>query len=150
MTIAVVVAIVAAGLFTGASLYVSVVEHPAWIEVGPALAVKHFGPSARRAAGMQGGLAMVGLVSAVVAWIQGSGIGWLVGGLLLATMVPFTLIIIMPTNRRLLDASLDTGSVEALELLRRWGRLHAVRTMVGVVVFVLFVWIALRADLGGG
>jgi hypothetical protein len=65
-------------------------------------------------------------------------------------MVPFTLIIIMPTNRRLLDASLDTGSAEALELLRRWGRLHAVRTMVGVVVFVLFVWIALRAEVGGG
>src|SRR4030095_12710230 len=94
---------VAAGLLAGASTYVTVAEHPAWLEVGPGLAVKHFGASARRAAVMQGGLAMAGLVSRPVAWFQGAGAGWLLGGLLLAVMVPFTLIIIMPTNRRLVD-----------------------------------------------
>lgn len=145
MTIAMVVATVAVGLFAGASMYVSVVEHPARLECGAALAVKHFGPSARRAAVMQGSLAVVGLVAAAVAWGQGSGTGWLMGGLLLGAMVPFTLVVIMPTNRRLLDASLDTGSAEAVELLRRWGRLHALRTAVGVVVFVFFVSTALRS-----
>src|SRR4030095_7845054 len=94
---------VASGLFAGASTYVTVAEHPAWLEVGPKLAVKHFGASARRAAVMQGGLAVVGLVASTVAWFQGAGIGWLLGGLLLALMVPFTLIIIMPVNRRLVD-----------------------------------------------
>jgi uncharacterized membrane protein len=126
-------------------MYVSVAEHPARIESGPAVAVKHFGPSARRAAVMQGSLAVVALIAALVAWMQGSGTAWLVGGLLLGAMVPFTLVVIMPTNRRLLDASLDTGSAEAAELLRRWGRLHAVRTVVGVVVFGCFVGNALRS-----
>src|SRR5262245_62007919 len=125
-----VLATIAAGLFAGASMYVSVVEHPARIESGAATAVKHFGPSARRAAVMQGGLAVFGVVTAGVAWALGSGASWLVGGILLGTMVPFTLIVIMPTNRRLLDASLNTGSPVAVELLRRWGRLHAVRTTV--------------------
>jgi hypothetical protein len=142
MTIVMEVAVVAAGLFAGASTYVSAAEHPARIECGPAVGVRHFGPSARRAAVMQGGLAVIGLVAAMVAWIQGSGTGWLAGGLLLGTMVPYTLIGIMPTNRRLLDAGLDTGSGEAVALLRRWGRLHAVRTAVGIVVFVLFVVMA--------
>jgi uncharacterized membrane protein len=145
VTIAMVVAVLAAGLFAGASMYVSVAEHPARIESGPAVAVKHFGPSARRAAVMQGSLAVVALIAALVAWMQGSGTAWLVGGLLLGAMVPFTLVVIMPTNRRLLDASLDTGSAEAAELLRRWGRLHAVRTVVGVVVFGCFVGNALRS-----
>lgn len=145
MTIVMVVAIIAAGLFAGASMYVSVAEHPARIESGAAVGVKHFGPSARRAAVMQGSLAMVALLAAMVAWFQGSGTGWLVGGLLLGAMVPYTLIIIMPTNRRLLDTSLDTGSAEATELLRHWGRLHAVRTVVGVVVFGSFVGIAMRS-----
>jgi len=144
MTIAIVVAIVAVGMFAGASLYVSVVEHPAWVECGPALAVKHFGPSARRAGAMQGGLAMVSLLAAVAAWFQGAGAGWLVGGLLVATMIPFTFIVIMPIVRRLLDPRLDTGSAQAVELLRRWGLLHALRTAVGIVVFVLFVILALR------
>ena len=145
MTISTVVASVAAGLFAGASVYVTVVEHPAWVECGPALALRHFGPSSRRAAVMQGLLAVIGLVAGVAAWGQGSGAGWLVGGLLLAAMVPFTLIIIKPTNRRLLDPGLDPGSGEARDLLTRWGQLHAVRTVVGVVAFVVFIGMLVRA-----
>lgn len=145
MTIATFIATTAAGLFAGGSTYVSVAEHPAWQEVGPALAVKHFGAAARRAAVMQGGLAIVGLESSLIAWVQGSGSGWLLGGLLLALMVPFTLIIIVPINRRLEDPQLDGGSREAMELLKRWGRLHAVRTAVGIAVFVMFVGMTLRS-----
>ena len=145
MLIASVVAVVAAGLFAGACVYVSLAEHPARIEAGPAAGVKQFGPSARRAAVMQGGLATVGLLASLAAWFLGAGTGWLPGGLLLGAMIPFTLIIIMPTNRRLFDTKLDTSSGEALELLRRWGRLHAVRTIVGVVVFLTFLSLALRS-----
>ena len=60
-------------------------------------------------------------------------------------MVPFTVVIIMPTNRRLLDPGLDSGSGEARDLLARWGRLHAVRTIVSVVVFVAFVGMSTRS-----
>jgi uncharacterized membrane protein len=145
MTIATLVATVAAGLFAGASMYVTVAEHPARLECGPTVGVKVFGPSYRRAAVMQGGLALVVLIASVVAWRQGSGVSWLVGGLLVGGLVPFTLVVIMPTNRRLLDPQLDPGSGEAGQLLARWGRLHAVRTVVGVAVFVAFVGIALRS-----
>ena len=139
MTIVTFVATVAAGLFAGASTYVSVAQHPAWLECGATLAIKEFGASSRRAAIMQGGLAVIGLVSGAVAWFQGSGAGWLVGALLLGGLIPFTLVIMAPTNRRLVDPQLDPGSSEAGELLSRWGRLHVVRTVVGVAVFVAFV-----------
>jgi len=145
VTIATLIATVAAGLFAGASTYVSVAQHPAWLESGPALAVKEFGPSSRRAAVMQGGLTVVGLVASAVAWFQGSGVGWLLGGILLSSMIPFTLVVMMPTNRRLLDPQLDAGSSEANELLSLWGRLHAWRTVVGVIVFVAFVGMSLRS-----
>ena len=139
MTFPILITIVAAGLFAGAAVYVTAVEHPARVECGPVLAIKEFGPSYRRAAVMQGALAVIGLLASVIAWYQGAGVGWLVGGLLLGALVPFTLVVIMPTNRRLLDPGLDSGSGEARELLSRWGRLHAVRTVVGVAVFVAFV-----------
>jgi len=77
-------------------------------------------------------------------WYQGGSVAWLVGGLLLGALVPFTLVVLMPTNRRLLDPQLDSGSDEARELLSRWGRLHAVRTVVGIAVFVAFVGLSLR------
>ena len=145
MTVAMLLATVAAGLFAGAAVYVTAVEHPARVECGQLLAIKEFGPSYRRGAVMQGGLAVVGLLSSAVAWYQGSGVGWLVGGLLLGALVPFTLVVIMPTNRRLLDPGLDSGSGEARELLSRWGRLHAVRTVVGVTVFVASVAMSMRS-----
>ncbi len=145
MTIAMLVASVTAGLFAGAAVYVTLVEHPARLECGQALAIKEFGPSYRRAAVMQGILAVVGLLASLWAWYEGSGAGWLVGGLLLGALVPFTLVVIMPTNRRLLDPGLDSGSGEAGELLSRWGRLHAVRTVLSVVVFVAFVGMSLRS-----
>jgi uncharacterized membrane protein len=138
------VATVAAGLFAGAAVYVTVAEHPARLECGQAVAIKEFGPSYRRAAVMQGGLAVVGLLASVGAWYQRGDVGWLVWGLLLGALVPFTLVVIMPTNRRLLDPGLDSGSAEARELLSRWGRLHTVRTVVGIVVFVAFVSMSLR------
>jgi hypothetical protein len=142
------VATVAAGLFAGASLYVSMVEHPAWVECGPALAIKVFGPSARRAAVMQGGLAVVTLLAGVASWYQGTGVAWLLGGLLMATLVPFTLLVLGSINRRLLDPQLDSGSGEARRLLSIWGRLHAVRTVVGVVVFATFAVMFLRSASG--
>jgi hypothetical protein len=138
MTIAALIATSAAGLFAGAAVYVTAVEHPARLACGQILAIKEFGPSYRRGAVMQGGLAVIGLLAGLVAWYQGSGVGWLVGGVFLGALVPFTLIVIMPTNRRLLDPRLDGGSSEARELLARWGRLHAVRMVVGIAVFVAF------------
>lgn len=139
MTFATSVATIAAGLFAGASTYVSLAEHPSRIECGGTVAVRQFGPAARRAAVLQAALAIIGLVAAVAAWLQGAGLGWLGGGLLLGAMIPFTLIVILPVNRRLLDPQLDPASPELARLLSHWGRLHAVRTVAGVATFVAFV-----------
>ena len=132
-------ALLCTGLFTGAALYVSLVEHPARLECGPALAIAQFGPSYRRGAVMQASLAGGGCLAAVAAWIQGSPTPLLVAGVLLGALIPFTLIVILPTNKRLLDPRLDRTAPEATAMLARWGRLHAVRSVVGAVAFLLLV-----------
>ena len=124
-----------AGLFAGAAIYVTLVEHPARLECGTELAAREFGPSYRRGTVMQASLAAVGLLSAIVAWIQGRGPLALAGGLLLGAVIPFTLLVILSTNNRLLDPALDRGSAEAAALLTRWGRLHAVRSVPGGLAF---------------
>jgi len=131
------VALLCTGLFAGAAIYVSLVEHPARLECGPALAIAEFGPSYRRGAVMQASLAVGGCLAAVAGWTQGSATSVLIAGLLLGSAVPFTLIAILPTNKRLLDAGLDRGSPEAAALLARWGRLHAVRSGLSGVAFLL-------------
>jgi hypothetical protein len=134
------VAAICAGLFAGAAIYVTFVEHPARLECGTELAVREFGPSYRRGAVMQASLAAVGLLSAIVAWLGGRGLSVLVGGILLGAVIPFTLMVILPTNKRLLEPSLDRSSAEAAALLGRWGRLHAVRTVLGGMAFGVMLW----------
>ena len=133
------VAVWAAGLFGGAALYVSLVEHPARMSCGPLLAATEFGPSYKRGAAMQATLAVLGTIAGVVAGLARGSAVWLAGSFLLFCVVPFTLIAIFPTNARLLDPALDRSSAEAEGLLRRWGRLHAVRTLLGLASFVAFV-----------
>lgn len=129
-----------AGLFAGAAIYITFVEHPARLECGTALAATEFGPSYRRATLMQASLAAVGLGAALVAWELGRGVAVLIGGLLLGVVIPFTLVVILPTNKRLLDPRLDRDSAEAAGLLARWGQLHAVRSVLATLAFGGLVW----------
>jgi len=137
--IALCVAIVAAGLFAGAAVYINLVEHPARLELGTEVAVREFGPSYRRAAVMQASLALLGLTAGIAAWISERDPRTLVAALLLGSVVPFTLVVVAPTNRRLLDPELDPASPDARLLLVRWGRLHAVRSVLGLAALLLFV-----------
>lgn len=131
------VTLLSLGLFAGAALYVTLVEHPARLRCGTALAIAEFGPSYRRGAVMQASLAVVGCLVGVADWARGHGVLPLAAGLLMAAVIAFTLVVILPTNKRLLDPALDSGSAEAATLLARWGRLHAVRTVLGGVALLL-------------
>ena len=134
-----VIAVLASGLFAGAAVYINLVEHPARVRCGTELAVTQFGPSYHRATFLQVPLAITGLAAGAAAWISGSGIRWLFGGVALGSVIPFTLVVILPTNKRLLDPALDRRSQQARDLLNRWARLHAVRSVLSLGTFVLFV-----------
>jgi hypothetical protein len=125
-------------LFAGAAVYINVVEHPARMSCGVEAAVREWAPSYQRATWMQAPLAAMGSICAILAWFAGSSLLWLVGGLSLGLAVPFTLVVIMPTNRRLL-AGIASNAGELAGLLDRWNRLHAVRSALSVASLVLFL-----------
>jgi Domain of unknown function (DUF1772) len=133
------VATLATALFAGAAVYVSLVEHPARVSCGLDVALREFGPSNKRGAVMQASLALIGCVAGLaVGWQLGDGYVAL-ASVLLGLLVPFTLIVILPTNKRLLAPTLDSRSSEAARLLTRWARLHAVRTVVSLVSLVVLL-----------
>lgn len=133
------IATLAAGLFAGAALYVSLVEHPARVSLGSRAAVHEFGPSYHRGAALQAPLSLIGALAAIARWAVGGSAWWLAGGIALGILVPYTLIVVLPTNKRLLDSALDRDSPEAATLLRRWAAFHAVRTIVSVAAFAKFL-----------
>jgi hypothetical protein len=133
------IAVLATTLFAGAAIYINVAEHPARMECGTALAATVFGPSYRRAAVMQAALALVATAGALGAWFTSSAWAWLIGAMLIFAVVPFTLLVIMPTNKKLLDPAMDRSSDAARRLLQHWGRLHAVRSVLALASSIVFL-----------
>jgi hypothetical protein len=127
-------------IFTGAAIYINAVEHPARMSCGVQVALAEWGPSYRRATVMQASLAVLGFGFALLAWLVGADLRYLVAGIVLVAVAPYTLTVIMPTNRRLMALDAESDLAEAAVLLERWNRLHAVRTVLGGVALVLFLW----------
>jgi hypothetical protein len=125
-------------LFAGAAIYINAVEHPARMSCGLDVAAAEWAPSYKRATWMQAPLAIVGCVCAVVAGFAGSSAWWLVGGLSLGLVVPYTFVVMIPTNK-LLSSVADKGSDETRALLDRWNTLHAARSALSVVALVIFL-----------
>ena len=143
-TIAELIATLSSGLFTGASIYINLVEHPARMQTGIRPALAEFAPSYHRATVTQVSLAVAGFLSALIAWRFRSDVRWLIGGGLLVSVVPFTALVILPTNKRLLDPATANDLDLAEKLLTRWGRLHAVRSVLSLASLLTFLLLLTR------
>ena len=137
------IAVLSCALFTGAAVYINLVEHPARMQCGVEVAATEFAPSYRRATVLQATSAAVGLISSIAAWLAGATFWWLVAGVMLGSVIPFTLLVILPTNKRLLSPTLDKSSVDAERLLARWGALHAVRSVLSGLALLLFLYLVI-------
>jgi hypothetical protein len=129
-----------AGTFFGAAIYINLVEHPARMSCGQELAVREFGPSYARASVMQAALAVLGCLLGLIAAWSLRDLATAIAAVLLGLVVPFTLIVIFPTNKQLLAPSLEPTSANAGTLLARWNRLHAVRSVLSGIAFALLLY----------
>ena len=73
-------------------------------------------------------------------WWQTRDELWIAGAIVLVANWPYTMLMIMPVNNALKAISLDEAGEESHALLQRWGRLHARRTMLGVLATLLMLW----------
>ena len=128
------------GVFFGAALYISLVQHPASMEAGVTVAERFFPPMYRRAAVMQAASALLATAAGVVAWLARGDLWWLVGAVVLFAVIPLTLLWIKPINDRLLDPIRDPEAPDRERLLRRWAARHAVRSALGGMAFGIFLW----------
>ena len=126
-------------IFSGAAIYINAVEHPARMSCGVKVALSEWAPSYRRATVMQASLAVLGFVFSILAWFSGASVWAPVAGTVLVLVAPFTLVVIMPTNNRLLALNADRDMDEAKMLLDRWNRLHMVRSGLGLAALVIFL-----------
>lgn len=134
------IALVTATLFTGAALYITLVEHPARMGLNDAPLLAQWQPSYKRALPIQSGLAIAAGLAGVVAWYLSRDWQWLAGSALILANWPFTLWVIMPVNKPLMAMQERDAGAESRAMLVRWGGLHNVRSALGAASTVLFLW----------
>jgi len=137
-------ALTAAALFTGAAFYVNVAEQPARLSLDDRPLLAEWKPSYKRGAAMQAPLALVGFVLGSIAWWQASHTGFLVGAIAIIAPWPWTLIGIKPVNDALLATGIDSAGPHTRALIVKWGALHGVRTALGALATVAFLWACTR------
>ena len=146
-TLAELVATLASGLFTGAAVHINLVEHPARMQTGVGSALRVFAPSVTKATVTQVSLIVAGFLGSLAAWRSSSDARWLIGGGLLVWVIPFTVVAILPINKTLLDPETANDLDLAEDFLRRWEKLHAVRSVSGLASLLTFL--LLLADRKG-
>jgi uncharacterized membrane protein len=133
-----------AAVFAGAAIYVSVAEQPARLHLDDRSLLAEWKPAYRRGFAMQASLAMIGFLAGLLAWWQTGDWRWLLGALILLANWPYTLIVIMPTNKALMAMAPADAGPESRKLMEKWGTLHAGRSALGVIATAVFLWASLN------
>ena len=105
-------ALVVASLFTGAAFYVNFAEQPARLQLDNRGLLAEWKPSYSRGFAMQASLAMLAFFLGAIAWWKTSILAFLVGALFILAPWPWTLLVIMPTNKVLMATDLAKAGPE--------------------------------------
>jgi Domain of unknown function (DUF1772) len=133
-------ALIVAALFAGAAFYVNVAEQPARLGLDDQALLAEWKPSYKRGFAMQAPLAIAGCVLGLIAWWQTKQSGFVIGAIAMIANWPWTLLGIAPTNNALMATEVAAAGPASRALVEKWGALHAVRTVLGIVATVVFFW----------
>ena len=66
--------------------------------------------------------------------------GWLAGAALIFANWPYSLLVVLPVNKRIAATPPDAADARTRGLIETWGRLHAGRGALGVAATLVYLW----------
>jgi hypothetical protein len=115
-------ALAIAAVFTGAAIYINIAEQPARLQLDNRSLLAEWKVAYKRGYMMQASLAIVGGLFGLAAYLSTLDWRWLLGAIVLFANWPYTIYVIMPTNRRLMDTPPEAATAENPPHARAMGR----------------------------
>lgn len=137
-------ALVIAAFYSGAALYVNLVEKPALLALDDKAALAAWKIALKRGAVIQAPLCAIGFLLGLIAWIHLHDIGNAVASLAMLANIPWTVAMILPINRALQAIEPAAAGEGSRALLMRWYSRHKIRSALGLIA-LLFFFLALLA-----
>jgi hypothetical protein len=138
-------ALVVAAIFSGAAIYINIAEQPARLQLDPGALLAQWKPSYARGLMMQSSLVIVSGALGVLVYFGTWDWHWLLGAVLMLANWPYTLAVVFPVNKRLEATPPGSANAETRELVKTWGRLHAVRSALGLGATLVYLWATLKS-----
>jgi Domain of unknown function (DUF1772) len=133
-------ALATAAAFTGAAIYVNVAEQPARLGVDDKALLVQWKLSYERGFAMQASLALASALFGLLAFWFTRDWRSLVGAALIFANWPYTLLVILPINKRIAAMPPQAVAAETRALIQTWGMLHAARSALGLAATLIYLW----------
>jgi Domain of unknown function (DUF1772) len=135
-------ALATAAAFAGAAIYINVAEQPARLGIDEEALLEQWNLSYARGFAMQASLALASALFGLLAFWFTRDWRSLLGSALIFANWPYTMVVILPLNKRIAATVPGEPVANGRHLIERWGMLHAGRSTLGLAATLVYLWAA--------